>query len=53
MRSIDEAAIGKDLTTGYSYMLKAGTSIAAGVTPGKAGAEVHGVRVYGSVRLAV
>ncbi len=28
MRSIDEAAIGKDPITGYSYMLKAGTGIA-------------------------
>ena len=27
MRSLDEEAIGKDLTTGYSYMLKAGTGL--------------------------
>ncbi len=30
-------------------MLEAGTHVVAGVTPGKAGQEVHGVPVYGSV----
>jgi succinyl-CoA synthetase alpha subunit len=35
------------------WMLKAGTKIEAGVTPGKAGERVHGVPVYGSVRQAV
>ena len=30
-------------------MLEAGTSVVAGVTPGKAGQEVHGVPVYNSV----
>lgn len=30
-------------------MIEAGTNIVAGVTPGKAGQEIHGVPVYGSV----
>lgn len=30
-------------------MLRAGTNVVAGVTPGKAGQEVHGLPVYGSV----
>jgi succinyl-CoA synthetase alpha subunit len=34
-------------------MLKAGTKITAGVTPGKSGERVSGVPVYGSVRRAV
>lgn len=34
-------------------MLEAGTKIVAGVTPGKAGQEVHGVPVYNSVADAV
>ncbi|RLI75614.1 succinate--CoA ligase subunit alpha [Archaeoglobales archaeon] len=34
-------------------MLKYGTKIVAGVTPGKAGIKVHGVPVYDSVRDAV
>lgn len=35
------------------WMLKAGTNITAGVTPGKEGESVHGVPVFGSVRKAV
>ncbi len=34
-------------------MLKYGTKIVAGVTPGKAGMEVHGVPVYNTVKEAV
>ena len=34
-------------------MLKYGTKIVAGVTPGKGGSEVHGVPVYDSVKEAV
>lgn len=34
-------------------MLEAGTNVVAGVTPGKAGQEVHGVPVYNSVQEAV
>jgi succinyl-CoA synthetase (ADP-forming) alpha subunit (EC 6.2.1.5) len=34
-------------------MLKYGTRILAGVTPGKGGAQVHGVPVYDSVEEAV
>ena len=34
-------------------MLEYGTRIAAGVTPGKGGSEVHGVKVYDSVREAL
>jgi succinyl-CoA synthetase alpha subunit len=34
-------------------MLKYGTKIVAGVTPGKAGTEVHGVPVYNTVKQAV
>jgi len=34
-------------------MLEYGTRIAAGVTPGKGGSEVHGVKVYDSVAEAV
>lgn len=30
-------------------MLRAGTNVVAGVTPGKAGQEIHGLPVYGSV----
>jgi len=35
------------------FMLDYGTKIVAGVTPGKGGADVHGVHVYDAVREAV
>lgn len=44
---------GSEGTFWTEWMLKAGTKIEAGVTPGKAGERVHGVQVYGSVRQAV
>jgi succinyl-CoA synthetase alpha subunit len=35
------------------HMIDMGTKVVAGVTPGKAGQEVEGVKVYNSVRDAV
>jgi len=52
-RVVVQGITGGEGTFWTEYMLKAGTRIAAGVTPGKAGAQVHGVPVYGSVRQAV
>ncbi|EQD41557.1 CoA-binding domain protein, partial [mine drainage metagenome] len=40
--------------TGHTRQMKLfGTKVVAGVTPGKAGTEVEGVPVFGSVREAV
>lgn len=52
-RVIVQGITGSEGTFWTEWMLKAGTRIEAGVTPGKAGQRVHGVPVYGSVRKAV
>lgn len=52
-RVLVQGITGSEGTFWTEWMLKAGTRIEAGVTPGKAGQRVHGVPVYGSVRKAV
>jgi succinyl-CoA synthetase alpha subunit len=44
---------GKESSFWTEKMLQSGTNIAAGVTPGKGGSEVHGVPVYDLVEEAV
>ncbi len=48
-RVLVQGITGKQGRLHTSEMLKYGTKIVAGVTPGKGGAEVHGVKVYNSV----
>ncbi len=52
-RVVVQGITGREGTFWTDWMLKAGTKIVAGVTPGKEGQRVHGVPVYGSVRKAV
>ena len=52
-RVVVQGITGREGTFWTERMLKAGTKIVAGVTPGKEGQEVHGVPVYNSVRKAV
>lgn len=52
-RVLVQGITGREGTFWTDWMLKAGTRIVAGVTPGKEGEQVHGVPVYGSVRKAV
>jgi len=52
-RVLVQGITGSEGTFWTEWMLKAGTRIEAGVTPGKAGEKVHGVPVYGSVKKAV
>ena len=44
---------GRDGSFHTRLMLDYGTKVVAGVTPGKGGQEVHGVRVYNTVKEAV
>ncbi len=41
---------GKNASVHTKFMLDYGTTVVGGVTPGKGGEEVHGVRVYDTVR---
>lgn len=50
---IVQGITGRDGTFHTQAMLEYGTKIVAGVTPGKGGQEVHGVKVYNSVTEAV
>ena len=52
-RVVVQGITGREGTFWTDWMLKAGTKIVAGVTPGKEGQKVHDVPVYGSVRKAV
>ena len=52
-RVLVQGITGREGTFWTDWMLKAGTKITAGVTPGKEGENVLGVPVYGSVRKAV
>ncbi len=52
-RVLVQGITGREGTFWTEQMLKSGTKIVAGVTPGKEGESVLGVPVYGSVRKAV
>jgi succinyl-CoA synthetase alpha subunit len=52
-RVVVQGITGRHGTTYTRVMLDAGTQVVAGVTPGKRGAEVHGVPVFDDVREAV
>jgi succinyl-CoA synthetase alpha subunit len=52
-RVLVQGITGKQGTFHTKLMLDYGTRIVAGVTPGKGGAEVHGVPVYDTVETAV
>jgi succinyl-CoA synthetase alpha subunit len=52
-RVLVQGITGREGTFWTEWMLKAGTKIVAGVTPGKEGESVLGVPVFGSVRKAV
>jgi succinyl-CoA synthetase alpha subunit len=52
-RILIQGITGQQARTHLKYMLKYGTRVVAGVSPGKAGLEVEGVPVYDTVRSAV
>ncbi|ENN95888.1 succinyl-CoA synthetase subunit alpha [Methanocaldococcus villosus KIN24-T80] len=52
-RAIVQGITGRQGSFHTKKMLEAGTKIVAGVTPGKGGKEVHGVKVYDTVKRAV
>ncbi len=52
-RAIVQGITGKQGSFHTKKMLEAGTKIVGGVTPGKGGKEVHGVKVYDTVKEAV
>jgi len=52
-RILIQGITGQQARTHLKYMLKYGTRVVAGVSPGKAGFEVEGVPVYDTVRSAV
>jgi len=52
-RVVIQGITGRHGTTYTRVMLDAGTRVVAGVTPGKRGADVHGVPVFDDVREAV
>ncbi|WP_423791995.1 succinate--CoA ligase subunit alpha [Methanocaldococcus indicus] len=52
-RAIVQGITGRQGSFHTKKMLEAGTKIVGGVTPGKGGKEVHGVKVYNTVREAV
>ena len=52
-RVVVQGITGRDGSFHTKGMLDYGTRVVAGVTPGKAGTEVHGVPVFGSVQDAV
>lgn len=53
MRVLVQGITGRQGTIHTKLMLEYGTNVVAGVTPGKAGANVHGVPVFDSVEDAV
>src|SRR5579872_3139428 len=48
-----QGATGREGSSHTLAMLKYGTSIVAGVTPGKAGTDVGGVPIYNTVKQAI
>lgn len=52
-RVIVQGITGREGQVATDLMLAYGTQVLAGVTPGKAGQEVHGVPVYNTVRAAM
>lgn len=52
-RLLVQGATGRDGSFHTAKMLEYGTKVVGGVTPGKAGQEIHGVPVFGSVKEAV
>ncbi len=52
-RVVVQGITGREAVTFVKDMLDYGTRVVAGVTPGKGGQKVHGVRVYDTVRDAV
>lgn len=52
-RVLVQGITGREAATFTIESLQYGTSIVAGITPGKGGADVHGVPVYDTVRQAV
>lgn len=52
-RLLVQGITGREGTFHTSQMLEYGTNVVAGVTPGKAGQEVHGVPVFNTVQEAV
>ncbi|MBI4528406.1 MAG: CoA-binding protein [Deltaproteobacteria bacterium] len=51
-RVLIQGITGRQARTHVSYMVKYGTHVVAGVSPGKGGAEVEGIPVFDSVRSA-
>jgi succinyl-CoA synthetase alpha subunit len=52
-RVLIQGITGQQARTHVKYMVKYGTQVVAGVSPGKAGGEVDGVSVYETVRSAM
>lgn len=52
-RVIVQGITGKNASLHTKFMLDYGTQVVAGVTPGKGGAEIHGVPVYDTMRECV
>ena len=52
-RILIQGITGQQARTHLKYMLKYGTRVVAGVSPGKAGGEVEGIPVYDTVRFAL
>jgi succinyl-CoA synthetase alpha subunit len=52
-RLLVQGITGREGTFHTSQMLEYGTNVVAGVTPGKAGQEVHGVPVFNTVQEAI
>lgn len=52
-RVLIQGITGRQARTHVSYMIRYGTRVVAGVSPGRGGAVVEGVPVYNSVRTAV
>ncbi len=52
-RVIVQGATGKEGQRAVEYMVRFGTKVVAGVTPGKGGQSVHGVPIFNSVNEAI
>lgn len=52
-RVLVQGVTGQQARTHVSYMVRYGTKVVAGVSPGKGGSQVDGIPVYDSVRTAV
>ncbi len=52
-RVLVQGITGREAATFTRGMIEYGTSVVAGVTPGKAGQEIHGVPVFNTVHQAV